>query len=151
MTELTPIPGSEAVLNDDEADLVRRLAEARQHRGEWEKVEKALRTEVMQIVQGQGAQAAITASGAPLVRISTSTRRTVDSKKLEALYPEVYDDNIALHADGLKSLAVHESDVRELLRSTLPFGTTSGKRTIQQLVRVPAPFPTCATPTPTWR
>ena len=92
MTELTPIPGSEAVLNDDEADLVRRLAEARQHRGEWEKVEKALRTEVMQIVQGQGAQAAITASGAPLVRISTSTRRTVDSKKLEALYPEVYDD-----------------------------------------------------------
>jgi hypothetical protein len=92
MTELTPIPGSEAVLDNDEVELVKRLAEARQNRGDWEKIEKTLRTQILQVIQGQGAQAGITASGAPLVRISTSTRRTVDAKKLEALYPEVYDE-----------------------------------------------------------
>jgi hypothetical protein len=47
---------------------------------------------VLQAVQGQGAQAGITASGAPLVRIVQSTRRSVDGKKLEALYPDVYNE-----------------------------------------------------------
>lgn len=60
---------------------------------------------------------------------------------VHGMYPDVYHDIISLHADGLKALAVHESDVRELLRSTLPFGTTSGERTIQQLVESPGPVP----------
>ena len=58
---------------------------------------------------------------------------------VHGMYPEVYRDIVSLHADGLKALAVHESDVRELLRSTLPYRTTIGDRTIQQLVDTPGP------------
>ena len=39
---------------------------------------------------------------------------------VHGMYPDVFHEIIALHADGLKALAVHESDVRDLLRSTLP-------------------------------
>jgi len=60
---------------------------------------------------------------------------------VHGMYPDIYQDIIALHADGLKALAVHESDVRDLLRSTLPYGTTTGRRTIQQLVESPGPVP----------
>ena len=58
---------------------------------------------------------------------------------VHGMYPKVYRDIVSLHADGLKALAVHESDVRELLRSTLPYRTTIGDRTIQQLVDSPGP------------
>jgi molecular chaperone HtpG len=60
---------------------------------------------------------------------------------VHGMYPDIYQDIIALHADGLKALAVHESDVRDLLRSTLPYDTTTGRRTIQQLVESSAPVP----------
>jgi molecular chaperone HtpG len=60
---------------------------------------------------------------------------------VQNLHPEVYRDIIRLHADGLKTLAVNEPDVRDLLRSTLPYETTSGDRTIQQLVDSPDPVP----------
>ena len=60
---------------------------------------------------------------------------------VHGMYPDIYQDIIALHADGLKALAVHESDVRDLLRSTLPYGTTTGRRTIQQLIESPGPVP----------
>jgi antitoxin (DNA-binding transcriptional repressor) of toxin-antitoxin stability system len=91
MTELTPIPGSESVITDDEAEVLRQLAEARQHRGEWEKVEADLRKKAIQIVKGGGdGVVAITGSGTPVARITVSSRRTVDSKKLEALHPDVY-------------------------------------------------------------
>ena len=60
---------------------------------------------------------------------------------VHGMYPDIYQDIIALHADGLKALAVHESDVRDLLRSTLPYDTTTGRRTIQQLVESSDPVP----------
>ena len=60
---------------------------------------------------------------------------------VHGMYPDIYHDIVALHADGLKALAVHESDVRDLLRSTLPYDTTTGRRTIQQLVESPGPVP----------
>jgi molecular chaperone HtpG len=56
-------------------------------------------------------------------------------------HPEVYRAIIRIHADGLKALAVHEPDVRDLLRTTLPYRTTHGPRTIQQLVDAPGPVP----------
>jgi molecular chaperone HtpG len=56
-------------------------------------------------------------------------------------HPDVYLDIVRLHADGLKALAVSEPDVRDLLRATLPYETTFGDRTIQQLVDSPPPIP----------
>ncbi len=60
---------------------------------------------------------------------------------VQGQHPDVYADIVRLHADGLKALAVQEPDVRDLLRSTLPFETTHGDRTIQQLVDRPGPVP----------
>ena len=57
------------------------------------------------------------------------------------MYPDVFHEIISLHADGLKALAVNESDVRDLLRSTLPYGTTEGRRTVQQPIKTPGPVP----------
>jgi molecular chaperone HtpG len=60
---------------------------------------------------------------------------------VQNLHPEVYRDIVRLHADGLKALAISEPDVRDLLRATLPYETTHGERTIQQLVDGLAPVP----------
>ena len=60
---------------------------------------------------------------------------------VHAQHPEVYRHIIALPADGLKALAMQEPDVRDLVRSTLPFATTRGDRTIDQLAGHPGPVP----------
>lgn len=93
MTELTPIEGSQSTITDEQADILRQLGEARLHKGEWEKIEKTLRSQALQIIKGDGdGLVAITASGAPVARINVSSRRTVDAKKLEALYPDIYEE-----------------------------------------------------------
>lgn len=60
---------------------------------------------------------------------------------VQGQHPDVYADIVRLHADGLKALAIQEPDVRDLLSATLPFETTHGERTIQQLVDRPGPVP----------
>jgi hypothetical protein len=60
---------------------------------------------------------------------------------VQGQHPDVYRDIIRLHADGLKALAVSEPNVRDLLRATLPYQTTGGEHTIQQLVDSPGPVP----------
>ena len=55
--------------------------------------------------------------------------------------PEVYREIIDLHSDGLKALAVQDPHVRDLLRVTLPYETTLGERTIEQLLDGPGPVP----------
>jgi molecular chaperone HtpG len=60
---------------------------------------------------------------------------------VQGMDPEIYDDVIRLHADGLKALAVQEPDVRSLLRSTLRYETTRGELTIDQMLEHPGPVP----------
>ena len=60
---------------------------------------------------------------------------------VQGKHPDVYADIVRLHADGLKALAVQEPDVRDLLIATLPFETTLGERTIQQLLDGTGPVP----------
>lgn len=60
---------------------------------------------------------------------------------VHGMAPEVYQDILRLHADGLKALAVQETDVRQLLRSTLAYRTTKGDRTIQALLDAEGPMP----------
>lgn len=60
---------------------------------------------------------------------------------VQGQHPDVYADIVRLHADGLKALAVQEPDVRDLLIATLPFETTHGERTIQQLLDRSGPVP----------
>lgn len=60
---------------------------------------------------------------------------------VQGMHPDVFDDIVRLHSDGLKALAVQQSDVRDLLRSTLRYDTTEGERTIEALLRLPGPVP----------
>jgi molecular chaperone HtpG len=60
---------------------------------------------------------------------------------VHAQHPEVYRDIIGLHADGLKALAVQEPDVRDLIRTTFPYATSQGERTVQKLIDNAAPIP----------
>lgn len=48
--------------------------------------------------------------------------------------PDVYDDIVQLHADGLKALAVSGDAMRDLLRSTMPFTSTQGTVTLESLL-----------------
>jgi hypothetical protein len=82
------------VLTDEEGELIRRLAEARSARSQWEKEEKALRGQVITALRGHNASRAMLASGAPAAHITKTVRHSVDSKKLQALYPDVYADVI---------------------------------------------------------
>ena len=78
------------VLDATSEDLVTRLSEARLARGQWEKVEKGLRDELVTLLRTHDASVALTASGAKAMHLSRSERVTVDAKKLEAMHPAVY-------------------------------------------------------------
>lgn len=52
---------------------------------------------------------------------------------VQAMHPEAYEEVMRLHADGLKALALESQDMHDLLRSTMPFRTTLGDRTLDGL------------------
>lgn len=60
---------------------------------------------------------------------------------VQGMHPRVYEEIVQLHAVGLKALAISSIDMRDLLRSTLPFRTTEGEATIEELLERPAPVP----------
>ena len=60
---------------------------------------------------------------------------------VEGSQPDIYRDIIRLHCDGLKALALQEPEVRNLLRSSLPYQTSLGELTVQDLVAYPGPVP----------
>jgi molecular chaperone HtpG len=60
---------------------------------------------------------------------------------VQGQHPDVFREIVTLHADGLKALAVSEPDVRDLLRSAMPYTTTLGERTIAELLKIPGPIP----------
>ena len=80
-----------SVMGDEEISLVKQLAQARRAKAEWEKLEKDLRGQLLNTLRASPGLRAITASGAPVAHISVTTRHSVDSKKLQALFPEVYE------------------------------------------------------------
>ena len=53
---------------------------------------------------------------------------------VQGLRPDAYEEVMRLHSNGLKALAVQTEDMRDLLRSTMPFRTTLGDRTLDALV-----------------
>ena len=56
-------------------------------------------------------------------------------------HPDVFRDIIRLHADGLKALALHEPDARDLIRATMPYDTTRGEQTMEDLLKIDGPVP----------
>ncbi len=69
-----------------------------------------------------------------LVRERLGDRLLGELIKVHGLHEDVYQDVLRLHADGLRALSVNGPDIRALMVSTLPFETTLGERTIEQLL-----------------
>jgi molecular chaperone HtpG len=80
-------------------------------------------------------------SALQFVRKQIGFRLLTELILVQGQHPDVFRDIVRLHADGLKALAVAEPDVRDLLRSTMPFMTTLGERTIAQLLDVAGHVP----------
>ena len=69
-----------------------------------------------------------------LVRDRLGTRLLGELIMVHGLHQDVFSDIIRLHSAGLRALAVRGVDIRDLLRSTLPFTTTQGEKTIEDLL-----------------
>lgn len=83
-------PGEPVVLTDEELEAVAELRHLRVERKDIEERERVLRNEILQRL-GVAARA-LTADGRPAAIKRTQVRRNVDRKKLEAEYPDVFDD-----------------------------------------------------------
>lgn len=69
-----------------------------------------------------------------LVRERLGNRLLGELIMVHGLHADVYQDIVRLHATGLRALAVSGIDNRDLPLTTLPFETTLGQRTIDQLL-----------------
>ena len=88
-----------------------------------------------------GREALQESGGLQLVRTHIGFRLLSELIVVQGSHPDVFDDVVRLHAGGLKALAAQQPDVLDLLRYTLPFTTSVGERSIQQLVDGPGPVP----------
>lgn len=75
-------------LTEEEMEAVDELRHLRSERADIADREKVLRAEILQRLGD--ADRAMTASGAPAVKLRRQVRRSVDGKALEALYPDIY-------------------------------------------------------------
>lgn len=80
-------------------------------------------------------------AGLQFVRSRIGFRLLSELIVVRGSHPDVFGDVVRLHAGGLKALAAQQADVLDLLRYALPFTTSVGERTIQQLVDGPGPVP----------
>lgn len=77
-------------LDDDMTDAVEELIEARSTAKAAKVREKEARTKLLEVLHAKQASQGLTASGQG-VKLSVQYRAGVDPKKLEALYPEVFE------------------------------------------------------------
>jgi RNA-binding protein YlmH len=78
-----------AVLPDDVIAAAKELESLRHQTSVLRRREETLRTKILQALDGD--EKGLTASGVAVVHVQVQTRRKVSSAKLEALYPEIYD------------------------------------------------------------
>lgn len=83
---------SSAELADDEIALVEELAMARSQANMWKKRGDEIRDKLLARLDEAGVAQAITASGMPAVHVTTIMTTRVNRKKLEAKYPQVFED-----------------------------------------------------------
>ncbi len=77
-------------LNDEQVDLLKQLAATRREKNALAKKEEALRAALIDVLNSNSTSEAITASGKPAMKISTSPSSGINKTKLEAMYPDVY-------------------------------------------------------------
>lgn len=80
------------VFEGSELDLIQELDEVRTQMKKMKARERELRDEVLAVLDRQNAEQGLTASGSQLCKVTVQHRRSVNSSKLEALYPAIYLD-----------------------------------------------------------
>lgn len=79
-------------VTEPELEMVAELQEARHLASVHAARAAALRDDLVKILSAAEAEQALTADGSPAMHLEVQHRRKVNSKKLEALYPDVYDE-----------------------------------------------------------
>lgn len=80
------------VFDNDLISLTSEMQSIRAQRAALKKREDEIRATVVGVLEQSGQDSAMTASGRPLLHLNTYSRASVNSKKLAALYPDVYED-----------------------------------------------------------
>jgi hypothetical protein len=69
--------------------LASELAVARKNAKQWGQIESNLRTDLLDLMEEADADMALTASGLPVVKITESTRKSLDKDALKIAHPEI--------------------------------------------------------------
>lgn len=81
-------------LSDDLAEVFEELADARAAKSAAADREKKAREVLVAAIKDAGAHQALTASGRG-VRLTVQHRKSVSGKKLEAMFPEIYEQVVS--------------------------------------------------------
>lgn len=92
MTDHVDVP-----LSDNGMDLIDRMQRAKAALKAWKEEESEVRTLILQEAQHDGESniQLVTEEGVPVLTVTVSERTTVDRKKLEARFPEVFEEVIS--------------------------------------------------------
>ena len=83
-----------AILPEYIVDIVRQLAEVRVRKRALSEQEDSLRSEIILQMEKRQATVGLTAAGSQSVSIVTQPRTKLNTKKLEAMYPDIYAELI---------------------------------------------------------
>ena len=81
------------VLAPEVIDIARRLQDARNAKREWEAVEKDLRDQIL--AEMEDADDGVDLTGKVVVSVKKVPTSRVNSKKLRALWPDIYEDVVS--------------------------------------------------------
>ena len=79
-------------LTPELAEMVEDLSDVREQMKSLRGTEKELRDTLLTTLEDAQATHGMTASGVQVVSLRTATRTAVDRNKLEALYPEIFEE-----------------------------------------------------------
>lgn len=80
------------VVTEDQLLLVKELDELRHQAKALDKRADEIRGALLEVLDAEGAQRGLTAAGIPAVVLGEQSRRQVNPRRLEALYPDVFVD-----------------------------------------------------------
>lgn len=109
-------------LTEQGVSLARRLQAVRDQQKELRKEEEVLRDSLLSTLEDEQVDAAVTGSGEPAIHLVRSNRSRVDTKRLQAMYPDIHaevteqKESITLKVD--LSSEDREAQVREALGLT---------------------------------
>jgi len=100
-----------AVLPDEVIAAARELEALRRQTSVLRRREEALRTQILQALDGD--EKGLTASGVAVVHVQVQTRRKVSASKLEAKWPEIYEECMSESPVQVLQIDLGEAEVMD--------------------------------------